>query len=129
MAKLTGKDAELASKIQALLAEYGYRSTRYYVSHDATTARFTINTDKIVKDADGNVDPFAKAKREFKNYVALTGFKADWLDKEFSYGGKRFVFRGFDMAKPKNNCVITDARTGKVFIAPENAVKSALERA
>lgn len=128
MAKLTGKDAELAQKIQALMLEYGYKTTRYFISHDSHTARFTINTDKVVKDAAGNVDPFAKAKGDFELFYQSIGFKKEWLGKTFLYNGKAFTLQGLNMAKPKNTCVITDSR-GKTFIAPDSAVKIAIERA
>ena len=126
MAKLTGKEAELAAKIQALMLEYGYKSTRYFVSHDATTARFTINTDKVVKDADGKVVLFAKQKAEFKAYHEIVGLKEEWLGKYFRVHGAMYRLEGLDMSKPKNTCVVTDSR-GKVRIAPDATVKAAFE--
>jgi hypothetical protein len=123
MAKLSGKWAEAQKEIYAVLEKHGMSGAGFRVSMGAYESRVTL----VVKN-DSAADPFAKAAAEFKMYYDLIGFKSEWLGKSFQYGAKVFTLKGLDMAKKKNTCVIVDA-SGKTFIAPNAAIKYALERA
>lgn len=125
MAKLTGKDKELADKMQALLLEYGYKSTRYFVSHDSSTARFTVNTSKV--KSDGTVD--SKYAQDFKVYGPMEGCELTWLGRQLKWGGSLATFEGLLVKRGKEAAAVLKRADGKFVAADLDSVKVMMRQA
>jgi hypothetical protein len=124
MAKLSPKQAAMADEIKAVLEKYGFKQTSYLISQGGATSRLTINVTNPA--ADGSIQsPYSAL---YKNDYLYHGFKLEWLDTKFSYGGP-VTFKGFHR-KGKRGMIqaVLEKDGGKLVVAPIEVVKDILAR-
>ncbi len=128
MAKLSGTWAEIADEIDAVFKKHKFSRRNFRVSK-GFGGEFRLSISGLeAADSGEKISPFAVAAARYKTFCSYdwSGFKLEWLNKPFQYGGKTFILRGYDPNKPKNAMILE--RDGKQFNAPVEPVKFAIER-
>jgi hypothetical protein len=126
MAKLTGKSKEMADEIQAVLKKYGYVTTRYFVSMDATTSRLTINVNNPAQDG-APVSKNAIFENEYLAKCLFHGFEKSWLGKNFDFCGRRVTLVGFRPGRSSKFVVYS--HNGKMFVTEPFSFQTVLAAA
>ncbi len=122
MAKLTGKDKELADRMNTLLKEFGYTTTRYFVSKGMGESRFTINVTNPAED--GSVqNPYEAA---YKSYHQMEGYQLSWLGMTVNYGGHMVTLKGF-LAKTRGPVKVVYQKGAKLFVCDPLTFKLSIE--
>jgi hypothetical protein len=126
MSKLTGKEADMAKEIQAVLAKYGYTTTRYFISRDEATSRLTIN----VVNPTANGETASKDEvfgKEYRARASFYGFKPEWLGRTFTYdAGRQVTLVGFRPGTRSQNFVVY-RHNGKLFVTKPFGIQTVLE--
>jgi hypothetical protein len=126
MAKLTGKNAQIADEITAVLKKHSISLRSYRVSI-GIGGEFSISMKcQDTKATDGDGEKTSPQREAYKRYASSYGYKPEWLGVEFIHNGRLFILEGFNMGKPKNFISMIEKSTGKRYMCPEGDVKMKL---
>lgn len=97
---------------------------KYGIKFDAGNASFSqFNaTIKLEIATAQNGDFVTKEAQSFLTYAELLGLSKDFLNKEFSYFGTKYILTGYSPRSTKYPFIVTKVLDGGSYKLPKNAV-------
>lgn len=111
---------DFRSDVEKALEEVSKKYNVNIKAGNITYSNISFNLKLEVTKKEVNGKSFEQA--EFEKYAILYGFKPSDYNKQFAYGGKKYVFIGF---KPKSHKypILAKCTNGKTYKFPIEIVK------